>query len=114
MTKQEYFDLLVKTSREGGFPARNVHGSCVYRTEDGKKCAVGLLIPDTRYKVMMEGSAAALFAVHTELRDIIPKEMSVVDLQQVQNVHDNNPYMEGWDHEKFVEGLTGLDCFAGL
>lgn len=46
---KEYF------SQEGAVLAYNEdRDSCVYRTEQGKGCAVGCLIPDDRYQVSLE------------------------------------------------------------
>lgn len=48
MTKQETFDRVIKAVIKQGKPAMNIH-TCVYRAEDGSKCAAGHLIPDEKY-----------------------------------------------------------------
>lgn len=50
LTKLQYFRLLKKTSKEGGFPAVNKDGECLYRGPKGIKCAVGLILPDSIYR----------------------------------------------------------------
>lgn len=36
------------------------HQSCAYRAEDGCKCAIGCLIPDTLYKPSFEGNSVCV------------------------------------------------------
>src|SRR5690349_17957407 len=54
---------LVETSRSGGFPSRApknaVDGEgpthhCMYRSPEGRKCAVGILISDENYRPLLE------------------------------------------------------------
>lgn len=54
MNPQEIFDTVVKHLREQGGPAHD-NESCAYRAPDGRKCAVGCLIPDYLYHKSMEG-----------------------------------------------------------
>lgn len=54
-TKQEVFDLILEGVRKQG--GLSVNGTmCAYRSNEGKRCAIGLLIPDDRYVPDMEGS----------------------------------------------------------
>lgn len=54
MDKQLVFNTVAKHLLKQGKAA--LHGrSCRYRTDDGLKCAVGVLIPDQNYTVEMEG-----------------------------------------------------------
>lgn len=47
ITLQKIFDLAwQKFIVEGGEPAADTNGRCLYLTEDGRKCAVGLALPD--------------------------------------------------------------------
>jgi hypothetical protein len=128
MTKQEYYDLLVKTSLEGGFPARESwHTGCKYRTTDGKKCAVGLLIPDEKYSydVERQGTVIGLSAVYPDLvNSILPENMIWEHLREIQKVHDYHidkcskdqndvPYTY-WEHDTFVKNLNELECFSNV
>lgn len=112
MTKQQYFDLLVSTSERGLFPAVGNFG-CAYRTGTGRRCAVGLLIPDDQYRRNMEGfDAFNLFRTSPELQQFIPEGMTAMDLDRVQACHDRRSG-DDWNHADFVAGLKGLPCFAG-
>lgn len=56
---QEIFDFAVGKVIEQGAPATGgVRGFCMYRTEDGNKCAFGHLIPDSLYRTSFEGAIA--------------------------------------------------------
>lgn len=58
MTLQEAFNLTYTYfSKPGAILAKSDHGSCEYRTDQGRKCAVGRLVPDKLYTELMEGSA---------------------------------------------------------
>lgn len=134
LTKQEYFDLLVKTSREGGFPSvvptsgeTQVGYDCAYRTADGRKCGIGLLIPDTKYVRPMEGArpTADFWAAYPDA--IRPVEgfrhagslHATNDYIAVQMAHDAlavdyHGNLKAWDHAEFVRRLLELPCFAGV
>lgn len=115
MTKQDFLDLLARTSRAGGFPSDNSN-TCLYRTDDGRKCPVGLLIPDEKYcRDMEEKGADELFGRFPELLDHLPDGMTVADLGTVQDIHDRrSTHRDGWNHRAFVDSLLALDCFWGL
>ncbi len=60
MTNQDIFDRVwaVCIVQQGG--RRSYEGaSCRYRSSDGRRCAVGALIPDDRYTAEIEGSTVA-------------------------------------------------------
>lgn len=124
-TLREYYDLLVKTSKEGGFPAAvfregDVH--CRYRTEDGKKCAVGLVIPDDRYDPTWDCHNLTAYGLpFVVIRPGLPADASVNLLSRIQEVHDElarkclrggefDP--DAWDHAEFVRRLGDIPEFA--
>lgn len=112
MTKQEYYDLLVKSASDGTFPSySSEERKCMYR-KDGTanckaRCAVGLLIPDCRYKVRHEWTAIE------DLKDVIelPEDMTIADLYAVQNAHDRVSTATHVFAFCFVLRLNELDCF---
>jgi hypothetical protein len=58
LTRQEILDKVVEHFTEQGCPSVNEDNddvSCLYRTENGHKCAVGIFIPDELYNPDMEG-----------------------------------------------------------
>lgn len=120
MTKQEYFGLLVETSRAGGFPSavpddESEGGAfCLYRGPDGRRCAVGLLIPDDRYTPRMEDlGAGQLLQEFPALGAAVPAGLTGPDLEAVQAVHDAFARDGGpWPHDRFVARLRLLSFFA--
>jgi len=71
--------------------------TCRYRTDDGRKCAIGRHIPDDLYHTGMEG------ALTTETMKTLPSEISELGisfLEAVQGLHDNNKY---WDENGLTE-----------
>lgn len=69
------------------------NGNCVYRGPDGKKCAVGLFIPDEFYDPMLENSAPgildgenSLFLKKPELLFFMPFDPN--GMQRFQIFHD--------------------------
>ena len=55
---QEVFDLVVEHLFAQGRPAYDDSQGCMYRTYDGLRCAVGVLIPDDLYDPAFETSNA--------------------------------------------------------
>ena len=108
MTKLEYYELLVKTSLEGGFPARVSEGMasvCKYRCEDGKKCAIGLIMPDGFYRPDMEGRAVNRVTGHT-IPDWFPEGVDMDQVMEIQAAHDGMTII--WRHERFVGLLKNI------
>lgn len=69
--QQLMFDHVVEKINEHGLAFDTKHATCMYRTSDGKKCAVGWLISDQEYTPDMEGSqVGGLIA-----RKILPKRL---------------------------------------
>jgi hypothetical protein len=64
--KQDVFDTVLNHIRKQG-PAVTAHGTCAYRTEEGKSCAIGCLIPDDLYTEAMEGASG--WALTTSIND---------------------------------------------
>jgi hypothetical protein len=120
LTKHQYYDLLVQTSASGGFPSieRRV---CRYRGNDGRRCAVGLIIPDDEYKQEWEGlglEAGVDSDTEEELyccvSNHLPVGLSLDNLADVQNAHDTQAFEPEWNHGKFVKKLNGMECFRGF
>ena len=123
LTAKQYFDLLVKTSSEGGFPAVTRSGSCCYRMENGRKCAVGIIIPNEIDTYAFEGSGISDLTDYArellQIRSWIPDGILEGDLQKVQECHDNQVlhydyFLPPWNHDKFVESLSELECFKEI
>jgi hypothetical protein len=60
MDNQEIFDKVVAHARKQNCKAINSEtAECRYRTDDGRKCFIGALIPDELYDSKIEGLAVA-------------------------------------------------------
>jgi hypothetical protein len=106
LTKQQAFDLSVNGIRAQGYRRSLAHGTtCMYRSLEGEKCAVGHMIPDELYHPSLEGSTAAAFdgsdryargAVRAVTELLSAKD--VCDLaQRLQRLHDGitPPWVDG-------------------
>ena len=104
LTLRETFDkvkahLLTQNER-----AVSPAGSCMYRTEDGKKCAVGGLITDEAYNPSIEHKSVNVVTnprwpeEAACMRDALVKSGVPIDepstlyvLRSLQQIHDNVP-----------------------
>ncbi len=113
MNAREYFDLLVKTSKEGRFPSLNEQGEpeCCYRGMDDRNCPVGLIMPDDCWSKNFEGNEIP--SIWEDEWDWLPEGMELKDLQVIQGIHDYR-CVDNWNHNEFVKQLQGLSCFAGM
>jgi len=103
MTRQEYYDLLVRSATDGTFPSANKDGECLYRYEDDKgvvhRCAVGVVIPDrinvSKYESMLP----------QHITEHFPEGMSSVEMRCVQSIHDECAG-DPWEPKKFIKLLN--------
>lgn len=84
LSRQDAFERMVLSMYEQGQQASTMNGACKYRTDDGRKCAVGQLIPDEKYRSNMEGSVdgeilESFDARHTDLGFYLRAQMSLHD-----------------------------------
>lgn len=89
MTKQEMFDIVVPALLRQGVKSLDfTGGKCQYRGTDGRKCAVGHLIPDEIYVGWMElYNVQDLSARSLELREIFDGKYNF--LHRLRLIHDN-------------------------
>jgi hypothetical protein len=116
MTKQEYYDLLVRSAGDGTFPSM-VDGICRLREDLTKtcprRCAIGLLISDDSYNEGLESLGPR--AVWNMVDFVRPEGMVWDDLVDILEVHDEiASFCKSWSKEKFVEGLDLLNCFLDV
>ena len=88
MGQQSTFDKVVAHLRRQRARAAGDFGLCVYRAGNGRKCAVGCLIPDHKYSLSLEGQSLEVeFA--NELKKILEEEGHDLNLvRQLQVIHD--------------------------
>lgn len=53
-TRQEIFDIAYRGLASQGFKRSKDGGACAYRDSNGRKCAIGWLIPDDKYTPYIE------------------------------------------------------------
>lgn len=54
MNRQKLFSRMVRHLRKQGCHSFGATGTCAYRGEDGRRCAIGILIPNTLYDKRIE------------------------------------------------------------
>ena len=63
-------------------------GFCLYRGPNGRKCAVGMFIPDKLYQLRFEDvSAQSVLCDEVKLEKLMP--LNIDGMTALQNVHDN-------------------------
>lgn len=72
---------------------------CMYRDSDGRKCAVGLFIPDDMYDESMEGHTFATLTRTTDIEEYMPLENTA--MWDFQLIHDHSK--ENETLEKMLE-----------
>lgn len=93
MTKQEVFDIVAEHLLTQNERAYDQHLGCMYRSPQGLKCAVGVLIPDEQYDPKMEcGGIYTLNRNFPQLGFKVHEDL----LKHLQEVHDGNESTEHW------------------
>lgn len=117
---QQAFDLVVKHLNKQRRRAQNENGSCRYRASDGKKCAVGCLIPDSLYSPDIEGKGIWELIEDSGFSTYYPalaehfKNVDVKMLDDLQVMHDNFP-VEDWSwHYSNYSMRYGLKYDGGI
>lgn len=87
MTEQETFEivsrhLLTQNERSYLEPPSVV---CAYRSPEGLKCAVGILIPDEEYDEGLERNSAISYIMQPLLRKL---EHDIILCSRLQGIHD--------------------------
>jgi len=95
MTSQEMFDASASHMIRQGQQSINAAGSCLYRTKDGLKCAVGALIPDAEYSPWMEQSGGICELLQAaQHENLMTPTLTILQehtrlLIRLQDAHDN-------------------------
>ena len=114
-TKQETFDTVVAHLRKQGakatLPPSDDHDDCeelecAYRSIDGKRCAVGCLIPDERYQPKYEGMSADHSDVTEILLELGHDVRLCSDLQSVHDSYDVDEWEENFRLKANMHALT--------
>lgn len=113
MTKQEYYDLLVESARNGVFPSY-ADDVCRFRMDETpacrQRCAIGLLIKDEMYDPGMEWNTIKEICDSGSME--VPEGLSYLDLSRIQSTHDcNTEEAYTWNADTFIAQLNLLPCF---
>lgn len=92
---QKTFNKVYKHLIKQGKKSVGEHGSCLYRGQDGTKCAVGCLIPDRLYNKDIEHKSAVFRTVRNVLEQL-GHDPSFC--QELQMIHDNRG-VASWPNE---------------
>lgn len=84
---------------------------CAYRAPDGRKCALGVLIPDELYESRFEDmSASWVLSASDGLQAMFPEQVRQL-LGELQQVHDRE---QGYPEPDFEPGLALVAKKFGL
>ena len=86
---QEVFDIVVNHLFTQGRPAYDGVQGCMYRTHDGLRCAVGVLIPDDLYDKVFEGNQSDFVIQELFDEDLADWREHKDILMRLQDIHDN-------------------------
>lgn len=86
---QEVFNLVVNHLFTQGRPAYDGNRGCMYRTHDGLRCAVGVLIPDDLYDSSFEMNKSDTIIQELFDADLADWREHAALLLDLQMVHDN-------------------------
>ena len=100
MDKQKTFDVVARHLLKQGCRATTEEGMCQYRDEYGRKCAIGILIPEDRYSPSLEGRDVKSWSCK-ELEIINATLEDVSFLQELQRLHDGFP-VSAWPEKLFL------------
>jgi hypothetical protein len=105
-TEQQVFDVVVEhLMTQGAVSWSCEFNGCVYRSADGKKCAIGCLIPDSKYSPSLEGLPSTGPEVLEALKETVQISPKIVNLlMELQRIHDNIA-PSGWSHKLLVLGI---------
>ena len=88
MNHQKVFKKVAKHLNKQGHPAKDKHGSCVYKT-NGDMCAIGCLIEDGKYRQKMDNDRWSIGNLIQ--KGVLPTECrgELSFLEDLQHAHDD-------------------------
>jgi hypothetical protein len=97
MTEQEILNTVAAAIHNQAAPGYE-HGSCVYRTVEGKRCAIGWLLPDD---LLGQEDSVLEIRLPDELvphRAFLSALQSAHDVAAVRNPDDEAGFLADFDH----------------
>ena len=101
MNAQEIYETVVNHLRQQGERSVGPDGTCLYRSGNGLKCAIGILISDEVYKPEMEEKDLLVLLDQDTInlgpvREELTKHFSM--LKEFQKAHDCS-YPSNWEED---------------
>ena len=110
ISAQEVFNQSISGIVAQGGPARDSRGHCKYRTDSGRKCAVGQVLTDEEYHLDMDNPKIG-GAVHSiTLPDRLNPHFYL--LEDLQGIHDDTDGDE--DLPRFIADAAALAVHHNL
>jgi hypothetical protein len=108
MNHQEIFNKVLDALRKQGHASINKNGSCMYRAENGDRCAVGHLISDEAYSPELEGRRASTSPVQSALASSgVPTDFDTIKLlMELQFAHDRS--LKEYGMSKFESRMSDI------
>ena len=108
MTKQEIFDIVKIGLLQQNAKSYSSTGSCAYSGTNGKRCAIGLLIPPAHPGMNFRSGVTDLVLEYVDLQDV----MIATDLERTQAFKFLNQLQYLHDAEKVQHWPRRLSSFA--
>lgn len=93
MNRQEILDKIARLVTRPAVDTSHEIPTCVYRHDNGARCAFGAIIPDDLYSPKMEGTSAfTLLREYPALQTRLGIDLATDDdsfIQGLQNAHDD-------------------------
>jgi len=95
MTPQDIFNKVAEHLLKQNARCQNDEDSCKYRGENNTSCAVGCLLPDSLYSIIMEGETIiGLFEKFPKVKTFLGAKNTYL-LRKLQDIHDDEK-VENW------------------
>ena len=89
MDNQEFFDKATSGFLKQGVLSVDKTGECVYRCDDGRRCAVGFVVPDELYRFEFEGHAIETLIAEREDVEAFFSKVTALFAVEIQRCHDS-------------------------
>jgi hypothetical protein len=116
-TAQEIFNTVAMHLLVQGRKAVGKNGKCVYRSPNGDRCAVGVLISDEEYLKKMEGKTVVKLLFDEQMpKRLLPHVKLLAELQAVHDYCCSDADSHEFDRDELLRSLRraaesyGLEC----
>lgn len=106
MNNQEAFDTALRGMRAQGYALSKNEGDCCYFADNGNRCAVGHLLPEsTKAEVTLKFNMVHVHLLQKLLPEVgkALKDCGFTFLKDLQAIHDVTPEYEEYDLKGYFE-----------